>query len=145
MRKQKKNRHGQTARQKRAKKKKRKEKRPAPVPPQKTLPELSRHGQTNRLRQLMNVTHVVVPILMGDSQLVNNENMSHGQSFAMVTPLEHVARTTLGPKVTTKPRYPFMKCKTMAIGIDDLPLAKKGSTSSHHQMKVNFEILFFEI
>ncbi len=84
------------------------------------------------------MVHVVVPILMGDFQLVNNENMSHGQSFAKVTPLEHVASTTLGPKVTTKLRYSFMNCKTMAIGSDDLPLAKKGSTSSHHQMKVNF-------
>jgi hypothetical protein len=87
---------------------------------------------------ILNVAHVVAPILMGDFQLVNNENMCHGQSFAKVTPLEHVAPTTLGPKVTTKLRYSFMKCKTMAIGSNDLPPAKKGSTCSHHQMKVNF-------
>jgi hypothetical protein len=87
---------------------------------------------------ILNVANVVTPIIMGDSQLVKNENMPHGQSFAKVTLLEHVAPTTLGPKVTTKPRYSFMKCKTMAIGSDDLPLAKKGSTSSNHQMKVNF-------
>ncbi len=87
---------------------------------------------------ILNVAHVVVPIFMGDFQLVNNENMCHGQSFAKVTPLEHVASTTLGPKVTTKLRYSFTKCKTMAIGSNDLPLAKKGSTCSHHQIKVNF-------
>jgi len=87
---------------------------------------------------ILNVVHVLVPILMGDFQLVNNENMSRGQCFAKVTPLEHVAPTTLGPKVTTKLRYSFMKCKTMAIGLDDLPPTKQGSTSSHHQMKVNF-------
>jgi hypothetical protein len=34
---------------------------------------------------ILNVAHVVAPILMGDSQLVNNENMSHGQSFPKVT------------------------------------------------------------
>jgi hypothetical protein len=87
---------------------------------------------------ILNVVHVVAPILTRDYQLVNNENMSHGQSFAKVTPLEHVAPTTLGPKVTTKPKYSFMKCKTMAIGSDDLPAAKRGSTSSHYKMKVNF-------
>ncbi len=87
---------------------------------------------------ILNVAHVVAPILMGDFQLVNNENMSHGEYFAKVTPLEHVAPSTLGPKVTTKPRYSFMKCKTMAIGSNDLPPAKKGSTPSNHQMKVNF-------
>ncbi len=87
---------------------------------------------------ILNVAHVMAPILMGDSQLVNNENMSHGQSFAKVTPLEHVVPTTLGPKVTPKPMYSFMNCKTMAIGSNYLPHVKKGSTFSHHQMKVNF-------
>jgi hypothetical protein len=48
---------------------------------------------------ILNVAHVLAPAFMGDFQFVNNENMSHGQSFTKVTPLEHVAFITSRLKV----------------------------------------------
>jgi hypothetical protein len=60
---------------------------------------------------ILNVGHVMVLTFLGDFQSVNNENMSHGQSSTKVTPLEHVALTTSGPKVKSKARYFFMKQK----------------------------------
>jgi len=78
---------------------------------------------------ILNVAHVVVPTFLGDFQFVNIENMSHGQSFTKVTPLEHVALITLGPKVKSKARYFFMNQKTMDTGSNDLPPTKKGFIS----------------
>jgi len=60
---------------------------------------------------ILYVARVMAHTLMGDFQFVNNENMSHGQSSTKVTPLEHATPTTLGPKVTAKPRYYLMREK----------------------------------
>ncbi len=94
---------------------------------------------------ILNVARVVAPILLGDSQFVNIENMSHGQSSTKVTPLEHATPTTLRPKVTAKPRYSFMKKKLWTLAQMICHLQRKvlylAYQLCHHQMKV----IFFEI